>query len=152
MKNTYTAADIIAKEYPQAPRVMSFEDITQLVQTHELVFQSRAGFVKPRSCVLRNDLTLRDGRGRSLLTIREDHTCVLYNGQLTVWVDGGRTAILMVLQARVPKHTLADDVRTAIMDKALELGLPAVSASSLAMMAYMKVAESPFNVSTPVDN
>jgi hypothetical protein len=58
----------------------------------------------------------------------------------------------MVLQARVPKHTLADDVRTAIMDKALELGLPAVSASSLAMLAYMKVAESPFNVSTPVDN
>ena len=152
MKN-HTAEDIIALNFPAAPKDMSFEDIAQLVQTHELVFQSRAGLLKPRSIrYLLQLLVLCDADGRVLLSLTPDDTVILYDGQLTVWVAGERTDTLMVLHPRVAKHTLADDVRAAMMSVGAELGLPKNVASALAMKAYLKVAESAFTVSTPVDN
>jgi hypothetical protein len=153
MNTTYTAADIISSHFPAAPKVMSFEDIAQLVQTHELVFQSRAGLVKPRFTCDRNHLLiLRDTDGRNLLILTPDETVILFDGQLTVWLAGEHTDTLMVLHPRVAKHTLADDVRAAMMSVGAELGLPNNVASALAMKAYLKVAESAFTVSTPVDN
>jgi hypothetical protein len=152
MKN-HTAEDIIALNFPSAPKVMSFEDIAQLVQTHELVFQSRAGLLKPRYVrYLLQLLVLCDADGRVLLSLTPDDTVILFDGQLTVWVAGERTDTLMVLHPRVAKHTLADDVRASMMSLGEELGLPTNVASALAMKAYLKVAESAFTVSTPVDN
>jgi hypothetical protein len=155
MNTTYTAEEIIALNFPAAPKVMSFKDIIQLVQTHELVVQSRAGLVKIRRAFIESTadwLTLEDQNGKHILTITEEGVFILYDKHITLWTYGKLVDTIMVLQPRVPKHTLADDVRAALMSVGEELGLPNNVASALAMKAYLKVAESPFTVSTPVDN